>query len=433
MRERPRPEPPSPPPSCFCLTRSKRCVALGVAAALAAAGTLKWTLPSNRHSPSPLAPGGGDATKASPGVSSPAVDDKGVEGPGGKQGGGESGAGAQSSLPRCFSSPEADPSDGAWRKTDHGVCDSPAHLAAGWSLPTHQFDFLRRCDETWNDQDHPGPKVPRPYWEWEPAKCSLEAVDEAKFCRVMKGRKGVLLVGDSLTRLMTTTLATVLRADGVSTDTFKDNWQACGGDLKVRFMRNDYLDTRTAPRYKSLLCEQGVGGGPQAENTRCRIFATDETLGEFDTLVVNSGAHPRGAPEYGRQMDAAAEALTEAMHRLHGRDRAVLVVRNTAPGHWGCTERMFDGPVDEALAEELVNNAPEKYQWGTFHDRNAQLEEAFSAEKGWRLLDAYTPTLLRADSHIGGPDCLHFCVPGPADHWVTLLYNVLLDATGGTE
>lgn len=28
------------------------------------------------------------------------------------------------------------------------------------------------------------------------------------------------------------------------------------------------------------------------------------------------------------------------------------------------------------------------------------------------LFSAYTPTLLRADSHIGGPDCLHFCVPG---------------------
>ena len=139
---------------------------------------------------------------------------------------------------------------------------------------------------------------------------------------------------------MTTTLAAVLRAEEVSIDTFKDNWEACGGALKVRFMRNDYLDTRTAPRYKSYLCEHGVGaGGPPADNTRCRIFAADETLGEFDTLVVNSGAHPRDAIEFGHQMHAAAEALTEAMNRLHGRDKAVLVVRNTPPGHWGCIER----------------------------------------------------------------------------------------------
>lgn len=142
---------------------------------------------------------------------------------------------------------------------------------------------------------------------------------------------------------MTTTLATVLRAEAVAVDPFKDSWEACGGALKVRFMRNDFLDTRTLPRYKTLQCERGVRGGTPVDNTRCRIFATDETLAEFDTLVVNSGAHPRPAPEFGRQMDAAAETLTESMNRLHGKGKAVLVVRNTTPGHWGCTERWVRG------------------------------------------------------------------------------------------
>lgn len=49
----------------------------------------------------------------------------------------------------------------------------------------------------WNNRDHPGPKVPAPYWAWEPAKCSLDAVDKVKFCGVMEGRKGLLLVGES--------------------------------------------------------------------------------------------------------------------------------------------------------------------------------------------------------------------------------------------
>lgn len=62
------------------------------------------------------------------------------------------------------------------------------------------------------------------------------------------------------------------------------------------------------------------------------------------------------------------------------------------------------------------------------------LEEAFSAEDGWRLLDAYTPTVLRADGHHGvGEDCLHYCVPGPVDHWVTLLYNILLSEAPGVR
>lgn len=58
------------------------------------------------------------------------------------------------------------------------------------------FPRRRRCDAVWEDEDHPGPKVPRPYWSWEPSNCTLDAVDEAKFCRVMEGRKGLLLVGE---------------------------------------------------------------------------------------------------------------------------------------------------------------------------------------------------------------------------------------------
>ncbi|CAM9748091.1 unnamed protein product [Hapterophycus canaliculatus] len=132
-------------------------------------------------------------------------------------------------------------------------------------------------------------------------------------------------------------------------------------------------------------------------------------------------------------MDAAAEALTSSMNRLHGAGKAVLIVRNTVPGHWGCTERMFEGPVNATVAEALVAEAPDSYQWKTFHDRNAHLRKAFSPERGWKLIDAYSPTLLRPDSHIGDKDCLHYCVPGPADHWLTLLYNILLVATGSAS
>lgn len=46
-------------------------------------------------------------------------------------------------------------------------------------------------------------------------------------------------------------------------------------------------------------------------------------------------------------------------------------------------------------------------------------------------MDAYTPGVMRADAHVGmrangRKDCLHYCVPGPIDHWIVLLYNMLL-------
>lgn len=121
---------------------------------------------------------------------------------------------------------------------------------------------------------------------------------------------------------------------------FKDVWEACGGELKVSFMRSDCLDPRVAPNFVSGRCEEFPG---PTMKSYCRIFGTDEILREFDTLVVNSGAHPRPADQFGREMDAAAEALTSSMHRLHGNDKAILVVRNTVPGHWGCNERRVRG------------------------------------------------------------------------------------------
>ena len=45
-------------------------------------------------------------------------------------------------------------------------------------------------------------------------------------------------------------------------------------------------------------------------------------------------------------------------------------------------------------------------------------------------MDVETPTSFRADGHHllpdGTYDCHHYCAPGPIDHWVSLLHNVLV-------
>jgi len=71
----------------------------------------------------------------------------------------------------------------------------------------------------------------------------------------------------------------------------------------------------------------------------CLTFANDTVLADFDTLVVNSGAHrPKGGlPGYAEMMAAASTSLEASMKRLHGED-AILVVRNTSPGHGNCSE-----------------------------------------------------------------------------------------------
>lgn len=68
--------------------------------------------------------------------------------------------------------------------------------------------------------------------------------------------------------------------------------------------------------------------------------ADDSILGAYDTLVVNAGAHRRrgGIKAYGEMMRNASTSLAASMERLHG-DEAIMIVRNTVPGHGKSYER----------------------------------------------------------------------------------------------
>lgn len=143
----------------------------------------------------------------------------------------------------------------------------------------------------------------------------------------------LLFAGDSLSEIMTQTLAGVLRADAVSRVGFIHNFSACGGELKFAWYRNDLLDVRRT-EFESIHCAL-----KDVSDTRCTVFATDSVLEQFDTLVVNAGAHSLagGMSAFREMMMAAGADLTSSMDRLH--DNAVTVVRNTVPGHWECHDR----------------------------------------------------------------------------------------------
>lgn len=118
------------------------------------------------------------------------------------------------------------------------------------------------------------------------------------------------------------------------------------------------------------------------------------------------------------------------MRRIRGLDHSLLAKALSVRCVHQC--RKFQSPVTVDVAARLVSAGPEDYHWKDFHAYNEILEEAFlnKSVHEWVLLDAYSPTILRADSHPGEAgaalDCLHYCMPGPVDHWVRLLYNVLV-------
>ncbi|CAM9291210.1 unnamed protein product [Scytosiphon promiscuus] len=176
------------------------------------------------------------------------------------------GGGGGGPLERCYSSPAADPSHGAWKECQGGEEEcSPTRTTRGNWAGKWGTDF-NHCSALWAAR-HPE-RGSRPYWRWEPANCRLEEVTADGFCGAMEGRKGLLLVGDSLTRHFTLTLAAALGARHVSTSKFaSDLFLACGDSLRVMHYRNDLLDTRVE-EFPTAHCLE-----PDHGSTRCTLFA----------------------------------------------------------------------------------------------------------------------------------------------------------------
>ncbi|CAM9519678.1 unnamed protein product, partial [Discosporangium mesarthrocarpum] len=223
-------------------------------------------------------------------------------------------------------------------------------------------------------------------------------------------------------------------------------WKACGGSLRLTYIRNDLLDPRDTEFYgpNRILCKpprapKGGTGALPADVVRtteyCRVFTDTPTLLAHDVVIANSGIHYRPLPEYRQAMVVAAEVVSSAFRRasakiqINGKSPTVLIFRNTVPGHNNCTASMFSQPLTSLEAMELLEQPgsdAERYHWDQVAEMNAAVEPVFRGA-GWSILDVHTPTLLRADNHRGNGDCLHYCVPGPIDHWVVLAFNMLLD------
>ena len=67
-----------------------------------------------------------------------------------------------------------------------------------------------------------------------------------------------------------------------------------------------------------------------------------------------------------------------------------------------------------------------RYHWTEFMHQNSLIQTLIAEQyPSILLLDVATPTILRADHHVGGEDCLHYCCHSVVDHWLLLFINVL--------
>ncbi|CAM9163499.1 unnamed protein product [Phaeothamnion confervicola] len=284
-------------------------------------------------------------------------------------------------------------------------------------------DYQTDCDGKWAAGHDVSVTGPRPLWHWCPDSCHLPAFHPQLFCYAAHQRNvtGVLTVGDSLNRLFSTTLATALSAERLQHQNDEiehggEAYLACGGALRLKFVRNDILrvdDSDTSECHD--ICQQFL---PYLEADQ-----------GYNAVVVNSGAHYLEDSAYIAHMMAAADVISAGMREAHPDGSSFMMFRNTVPGSPYCDMFKFSPPLEPFVAESRIadrwatNDWP--YHWEMFKRHN-DLAEPIFAGKGFTVMDAYTPTVQRFDSHQGGFDCLHYCIPGPIDHWIRLLQLALL-------
>ncbi|GJP64589.1 hypothetical protein CLOP_g21566 [Closterium sp. NIES-67] len=312
--------------------------------------------------------------------------------------------------------------------------------------------------------------------------------DGSELVRKLAGRR-LLIVGDSLNAMLFAALRNALfmgrnstfvqkrRAlppDCVPSDSlpgFCERWgreiamraqhalcaeERCA-DASVAFVRSDALDpspklTLAWPKLVSFPwlhvlngssgAAGGTGGGDAAAgnagaadsgaatNGNVSNRSGDQTipLGESEpkpattekpiaAIILNRGAHYTEDEQFVSQLNVTLAAIRAAA------PHTLIVYRNTPPGHAHCKRHSKPFRYRQEAAQL-------PYHWGDFGRQN-ELARGLVERHGGVYWDVDTATGLRPDGHVrladGRADCLHYCLPGPADTWVQMLFNILLD------
>lgn len=246
-------------------------------------------------------------------------------------------------------------------------------------------------------------------YAWQPT-CPLGPVDPTKWCEALDGRH-MLMVGDLVQYAFHDVVLDVMR-DGPTVcygDMNCKDHTVCsieGSESKMRFIRNDVLSTvRRVDRAK---------GHPSAEAIQMP-FVSSNMLRAYSVYILSRGMVKETDEDFIRE-------LVEAMRLIRqGAPDALIIYRSASVGHPYCDDAR--GPLEAKLSDDQLRLLP--YGWSELDRRNA-MARAIVETAGGVFVDMAAITDVRPDGHVGGQDCLRYCIPGPMDTWALILYHVLV-------
>lgn len=278
-----------------------------------------------------------------------------------------------------------------------------------------------------------------------PAKCRIKSspLSTRNMCQKMKGFGNIYIIGDSMNFQFFISFVNMLQWDF-----FKGR-----GDQFEQFSREDKKN-KYSPFYRhaiEVLCERYDPGLPNFNLTYIRSdrldlfldkeaarkasiylpprFGTIEHFHEYDYIedlrrnpkslvVFNRGAHYIQTPRVLQDLRETFTYLTNNFADL------TIVWRTTASGHVTEPETTFYDPPLLYAPDYIELQNTDEFNYENFEAQNVEVTKMLSFEFPQILVsDVYHSTLLRTDSR---DDYLHFCIPGPTNEWVKLLYNTLV-------
>ncbi|KAI8334744.1 hypothetical protein BC941DRAFT_432067 [Chlamydoabsidia padenii] len=284
------------------------------------------------------------------------------------------------------------------------------HHPTSSPLAHHHDPLYGHCDRVWKKHHE---DIPRPatLYQWQPpSQCPLlsDTIQTKQWCDIFHGRH-ILLVGDLIHYQLHDLLLDALR-DGPS---------VCYGELncndhticprphkaRLRYIRNDLLSHTTRLNLSN--------GEPTADVVEWP-FLNKGTISSYKIILLNR------SPVVDDDTMFVQHLVTTLAEIRRIQPDALILYRSSYVGHPYCDEA--NGPIS---SQDLSWQRQLPYGWSEYQRRN-QLAQVLVELAGGVYLDMATSLDHRPDGHIGGSDCLRYCMPGPLDAWGLLFYNVFL-------
>jgi hypothetical protein len=176
-------------------------------------------------------------------------------------------------------------------------------------------------------------------------------------------------------------------------------------DTRLRYLRNDIL----ADNRQHLHLDYPLDG----VSTITWPFVTTNVLKEYPILLMNRSPVTEDDDTFINTMIHTLSSIRRI------RPDILILYRSSPVGHPYCDDA--DSPLPASLSDTEKRQLP--FGWAEMDRRNA-MARAIVEAAGGVYVDLAALVETRPDGHVGGNDCLRYCIPGPLDAWLDVLYQV---------